>query len=109
MLESTVKRAGDMEYRPVIYPTPTPSRGKTTEAEAKLRSRCDLDPDFPDAAPAERKPAVTQQPTINPFEETFETEEVVTEAFLRGAIAHNQTASEWTRAILEEFPVDRLE
>lgn len=109
MLESTVKRAGDMEYRPVIYPTSTPSRGKTTEAEAKLRSRCDLDPDFPDAAPAERKPAVTQQPTINPFEETFETEEVVTEAFLRGAIAHNQTASELTRAILDEFQVDRLE
>lgn len=104
-----VTRAVEAEYRPVIYPAAPADQVKSMERNLGLRPTCDLDPDCPDAAPAERQVPVTQQPTSNPFEESFETEEVVTEAFLRGAIAHNRAASELTRAILDEYQVDTLE
>ena len=108
-VELVVKRSAETEYQPVVYPAASTSKMKAAELEASLRPRCDLDPDCPDATPAERHAPVTQQPANNPFEETFETEEVVTEAFLRNAIAHNRAASELTRAILDEYQVDALE
>lgn len=107
--EPVAKRTSEVEYRPVVYPAAATGQQRTTEIELGLRPKCDLDPDCPDAAPAERQAAVTHQPASNPFEEPFETEEVVTEAFLRGAIAHNRAASELTRAILDEYRVDSLE
>lgn len=70
---------------------------------------CDVDPDCPDAIEQERTPNRLTPPSPNPFEEFFETEEVVTEAFVRGTIAHNQQASQLTRAILDEYRVDDLE
>lgn len=82
---------------------------KATELEgALLHGRGIESPRGTQAASARRTPPVPQA-TRNPFEESFETEEVVTEAFLRGAIAHNQGASELTRAVLDEFRVDALE
>ncbi|MFM8401798.1 MAG: hypothetical protein ACKOAH_28565, partial [Pirellula sp.] len=73
------------------------------------QTACDVDPDCPDAIEQERTPKRLISPSPNPFEEFFETEEVVTEAFVRGTIAHNQQASQLTRAILDEYGVDDLE
>ena len=78
-------------------------RGATSQAA------CDVDPDCPDAIEQERTPNRITPPSQNPFEEFFETEEVVTEAFVRGTITHNQQASQLTRAILDEYRVDDLE
>jgi hypothetical protein len=76
---------------------------------AGKQTACDVDPDCPDALEQERIPNRLAPPSQNPFEEFFESEEVVTEAFVRGTIAHNQQACQLTRAILEEYRVDDLE
>ena len=73
------------------------------------QATCDVDPDCTDAIEQEQAPGRLAPPGPNPFEEFFETEEVVTEAFVRGTITHNQQASQLTRAILDEYRVDDLE
>lgn len=73
------------------------------------QTACDVDPDCPDAIEQDRAPGRLTPSSPNPFEEFFETEEVVTEAFVRGTITHNQQASQLTRAILDEYRVDDLE
>lgn len=80
----------------------------TTDRSAIVHVECDVDPDRPEACEPQSAPTRVTPPSVNPFEEFFETEEVVTEAFVRGTISHNQGASQLTRAILDEFQVDDL-
>ncbi len=96
------------DFRHVTYSKPSRTGMVETSRSQGLNPACDLDPDCPEAKPQEGGRAEEKRPVRNPFEEQFETEEVVTEAFVRSAIAHNRAASELTRQILDEYQVDSL-
>ncbi|MFM7116148.1 MAG: ExeA family protein [Planctomycetota bacterium] len=108
-------QANSSETNAPVVPASQMSTGSTGAAKTPAmrgsikQTACDVDPDCPDAIEQERTPKRLISPSPNPFEEFFETEEVVTEAFVRGTIAHNQQASQLTRAILDEYGVDDLE
>lgn len=104
-----------LEKNAPIAPTSRVNTGSAGAAKTPAmrgsikQTACDVDPDCPDAIEQERTPNRLTTSSPNPFEEFFESEEVVTEAFVRGTIAHNQQASQLTRAILDEYRVDDLE
>jgi type II secretory pathway predicted ATPase ExeA len=68
----------------------------------------DLDPDAPlETNPAPNTPNRAPQ-TSNPFDEEFESEEVVTDPFVLTAIGHNHAAASLTRYEIEHYGVDDL-
>ena len=69
----------------------------------------DLDPDKPfESKPASNDPARLPQTNSNPFDEEFESEEIVTDTFVQTAIGHNHAAATLTRYEIEHYGVDDL-